>query len=60
MSRPLTVEVVHVGEGKYELRLPHEYVGRIELNCSKGVIVNFQPTETKRPQAAKMTRELRG
>ena len=49
MPKPMRVEVEPVGSGEFIVRLPDDYTGQIQLNCSTGTIVNFQPTETRRP-----------
>lgn len=50
MPKPKRVEVVPVGDGEFVVKLPDEYSGSVQLNCSTGTVVNFQATETRRPQ----------
>lgn len=49
MSRPKTVEMTEISGGSFKLMLPDDFTGKIEVNCSKGTVVNYHPTEVKRP-----------
>lgn len=50
MPKPARVEVTAVGPGEFIVRLPDDYTGAVQLNCSTGTVVNFQANETRRPQ----------
>ena len=49
MPKPERVEVIPVGDGEFKIKLPTDYTGAVQLNCSTGTVVNFQATETRRP-----------
>jgi len=49
MSRPMRVEMQGIGPGEFVVRLPKDYTGTVQLNCSTGTVVNFQASDIRRP-----------
>ena len=50
----MRVEVVPIGDGKYEVRLPPDYAGSVTLHCTGGAVKQVKTVEVSRPRTGKI------